>query len=66
MCLWIDIGVRRITESYRRVLSGTLLSLKAKNHFKPEAIEAAEEEMNDPKRDLKMEIYMTWSRRRDS
>ena len=66
MCFLIDIGVRRITESFRNIMRKAVQEAKDSdeaNCLSSEVIEAVEEEINNPSRELQMEVHMTWSRR---
>ena len=38
---------------------------KKEDHLSSDVIKAISEEINDPRRDLQLEVYMTWSRRRN-
>ena len=66
---WIDVEVRRIGELFKAMLNKVLVGAKeqvAVNHMNPEAIDATKEMVNDPSRDMEVDIYMTWSRRGDA
>ncbi|KAF8494300.1 S-adenosyl-L-methionine-dependent methyltransferase [Gautieria morchelliformis] len=63
-----DVGVRRIAESFRRSISQVIAAMRRSSgmkHLNSAIFDAAEYEIHDPSRDMQMELYMTWSKRKE-
>ncbi|KAF8587799.1 S-adenosyl-L-methionine-dependent methyltransferase [Ramaria rubella] len=62
-----DIGIRRIAESFRRSFVRSTKGIAGNAEVERvthEIVEAAVEEMNDPTRNMHMDVHMTWSKRK--
>ena len=67
MCFWMDIVIRRIIEKFKNGMNQTLLAMEEKNEedrLGSDVLKGVNKEINDPRRDIRVEVYMTWSRRR--